>query len=160
MGWVRHVLSTLLGWELCRFSPESGSLGYDRLWYEAPCGLTQGRPCLPEPSVLQRPAASRRDGEIGLLRLLTGFGSLNKLCGNLAHCLSLSFSFSCLRSLSSHFKKIVSTKPSDMLLYGETYAPRCICPTYQNHLLTEPVNRQSLTSLRKFPARRNQESRK
>ncbi|CAK6432527.1 unnamed protein product [Pipistrellus nathusii] len=34
VGWVRLVLSTLLGWELCRFFPVSGSLGCARLWFE------------------------------------------------------------------------------------------------------------------------------
>lgn len=56
------------------------------LWGMTGCGVRlhvashrAGPPSLPERSVLQRPAASRRDVEVGLLRLLTGFGSVNKL---------------------------------------------------------------------------------
>lgn len=56
----------------------SGSLGWDRLWCEGSCGPTQGRPSLPRLLSCWRPAASRRNVEVGLLCPLTGFGSLNK----------------------------------------------------------------------------------
>lgn len=81
------------GQEFCLFSHTSGFVGWvgrlgtrSSVWPPHRAG-----PPLPEYSIGRRPAASRRDIEVGLLRPLTGFGSLNKLWepGSASACLSL-----------------------------------------------------------------------
>lgn len=139
-----------------------GGGGYAMVW-DALCGPTQGRssPSQNVPSC-QRPAASRRDVEVGLLCPLTGFGSLNKLCGNLAQhpsvclfiLLQIFYPLTLKRKWFQQSFQICSSVTEITALMPEDEGE------YQNHLLTELCDRESLTDLRNFSANGNWDNRK